>query len=163
MTMITPSYLGETIEYSSLHACRSTLEDPTLNPKVWDDDRYKKYHIGIDDMREALMDLNKRQYAETKSRVPDWFPVAGLCFAVATFLSLFYLLLGPDLSAQKKIIFNVWMAFCVAASAAFLGGYATTAGALKIPFMKDAPVKFSAVGGIAVFIVVFLLMAAANR
>ena len=33
MTMITPSYLGETIEYSSLHACRSTLEDPTsLSP-----------------------------------------------------------------------------------------------------------------------------------
>ena len=32
MTMITPSYLGETIEYSSLHACRSTLEDPTLHP-----------------------------------------------------------------------------------------------------------------------------------
>ena len=31
MTMITPSYLGETIEYSSLHACRSTLEDPTMN------------------------------------------------------------------------------------------------------------------------------------
>ena len=29
MTMNTPSYLGETIEYSSLHACRSTLEDPT--------------------------------------------------------------------------------------------------------------------------------------
>ena len=36
MTMITPSYLGETIEYSSLHACRSTLEDPTHvdNPLV---------------------------------------------------------------------------------------------------------------------------------
>ena len=32
MTMITPSYLGETIEYSSLHACRSTLEDPTRKP-----------------------------------------------------------------------------------------------------------------------------------
>ena len=32
MTMITPSYLGETIEYSSLHACRSTLEDPTFGP-----------------------------------------------------------------------------------------------------------------------------------
>ena len=32
MTMITPSYLGETIEYSSLHACRSTLEDPTTQP-----------------------------------------------------------------------------------------------------------------------------------
>ena len=32
MTMITPSYLGETIEYSSLHACRSTLEDPPSRP-----------------------------------------------------------------------------------------------------------------------------------
>ena len=31
MTMITPSYLGETIEYSSLHACRSTLEDPMVD------------------------------------------------------------------------------------------------------------------------------------
>ena len=36
MTMITPSYLGETIEYSSLHACRSTLEDPTC---YWVDTR----------------------------------------------------------------------------------------------------------------------------
>ena len=36
MTMITPSYLGETIEYSSLHACRSTLEDPTgKNPGTY--------------------------------------------------------------------------------------------------------------------------------
>ena len=34
MTMITPSYLGETIEYSSLHACRSTLEDPTQSHSV---------------------------------------------------------------------------------------------------------------------------------
>ena len=33
MTMITPSYLGETIEYSSLHACRSTLEDPTTRTR----------------------------------------------------------------------------------------------------------------------------------
>ena len=36
MTMITPSYLGETIEYSSLHACRSTLEDPTDGPPTPD-------------------------------------------------------------------------------------------------------------------------------
>ena len=35
MTMITPSYLGETIEYSSLHACRSTLEDPTIRTGIW--------------------------------------------------------------------------------------------------------------------------------
>ena len=45
MTMITPSYLGETIEYSSLHACRSTLEDPTPpppgnpDPATWTEDQ----------------------------------------------------------------------------------------------------------------------------
>ena len=38
MTMITPSYLGETIEYSSLHACRSTLEDPTAEARDTGDD-----------------------------------------------------------------------------------------------------------------------------
>ena len=37
MTMITPSYLGETIEYSSLHACRSTLEDPTCRERIRSD------------------------------------------------------------------------------------------------------------------------------
>ena len=42
MTMITPSYLGETIEYSSLHACRSTLEDPTRPTNF---DPAKKYPI----------------------------------------------------------------------------------------------------------------------
>ena len=43
MTMITPSYLGETIEYSSLHACRSTLEDPTSEDEaitIANDSRY---------------------------------------------------------------------------------------------------------------------------
>ena len=41
MTMITPSYLGETIEYSSLHACRSTLEDPTVLAAI---ERAVRYH-----------------------------------------------------------------------------------------------------------------------
>ena len=43
MTMITPSYLGETIEYSSLHACRSTLEDPTFDHPVVHD----MYDLGV--------------------------------------------------------------------------------------------------------------------
>ena len=41
MTMITPSYLGETIEYSSLHACRSTLEDPTLCHSLFKGNNWK--------------------------------------------------------------------------------------------------------------------------
>jgi hypothetical protein len=134
-----------------------------LNPAVWHDKRYARYKIGIDDMREALMDLYERRYASTQSQVPSWFPVAGVIFTAATFLSLFALLLLPDLSDQKRMIFNAWVALCIAASAAFLGGSAVAKGTLRIPLMKDAPVIFSAVGGVATFIVVFLIMTAANR
>jgi|GEM_PF-2079140 len=57
MTMITPSYLGETIEYSSLHACRSTLEDPTgwyyiyvgyCTNEYADTDQYARYAITVE-------------------------------------------------------------------------------------------------------------------
>ena len=52
MTMITPSYLGETIEYSSLHACRSTLEDPTDS---YGDGKYVSFRFVILSVqREAL-------------------------------------------------------------------------------------------------------------
>ena len=50
MTMITPSYLGETIEYSSLHACRSTLEDPTRLVRLcvdFSDDSSKVLRLGV--------------------------------------------------------------------------------------------------------------------
>ena len=49
MTMITPSYLGETIEYSSLHACRSTLEDPTAGKQcnVPSDCASASCHMGV--------------------------------------------------------------------------------------------------------------------
>ena len=57
MTMITPSYLGETIEYSSLHACRSTLEDPTIcstsivygaiGPYYFHDGEHRERHLNV--------------------------------------------------------------------------------------------------------------------
>ena len=50
MTMITPSYLGETIEYSSLHACRSTLEDPTVADAM--------VAVGREDFQVAVLDVN---------------------------------------------------------------------------------------------------------
>jgi len=46
MTMITPSYLGETIEYSSLHACRSTLEDPTFKEFIYDSKEKIRIFVG---------------------------------------------------------------------------------------------------------------------
>jgi len=132
-----------------------------LDPSVWTNPQYSKYGVGIDDMRKAFMEFNERQYAQKQKQVPDWFPKAGVGFAAATFLSLFYLLVGPNIPAEKRLIFAAWMAFCVAASAAFLGGTAVSKGTLKIPFMKEAPVQFSAVGGIGIFVVVFLILAAA--
>ena len=47
MTMITPSYLGETIEYSSLHACRSTLEDPTTPTVAADEAARNEAHLQL--------------------------------------------------------------------------------------------------------------------
>ena len=77
MTMITPSYLGETIEYSSLHACRSTLEDPTspefkticgLPPDAEADSERFSALIHPDD-RERVSELYRRSYASPDDAV----------------------------------------------------------------------------------------------
>ena len=73
MTMITPSYLGETIEYSSLHACRSTLEDPTVassNP-----DTQWTYRI---DYTPRSADTFTARYLHDRSVLtPDFFTNGG--------------------------------------------------------------------------------------
>ena len=67
MTMITPSYLGETIEYSSLHACRSTLEDPTPNRPV---DRRATSPLKANSVPGITHTANPRSSAAAKPRVP---------------------------------------------------------------------------------------------
>ena len=66
MTMITPSYLGETIEYSSLHACRSTLEDPT-DAKIAD----LKKSIAENEAKITQLKLDSAQKNETQARDLD--------------------------------------------------------------------------------------------
>jgi hypothetical protein len=51
-----------------------------------------------------------------------WLPIAGVAFATFFALCLFYLLIGPDVPPNKHMVFNVWTAFCLAASSAFIGG-----------------------------------------
>jgi hypothetical protein len=88
-----------------------------------------------------------------------WFPLAGVLFAVFLAASLFYLIIQPTAIAQgNRIVFDVWVAFCLAASASFLGGEAVVRGGLPFPFAKERPVTFAAVGGIAVFIVALLVL-----
>ena len=72
MTMITPSYLGETIEYSSLHACRSTLEDPT---RQVDETLAGGVGHGLNpsniEMQQLLHSIPQRQYA---FGIPHYLP-----------------------------------------------------------------------------------------
>ena len=67
MTMITPSYLGETIEYSSLHACRSTLEDPTFGSSLLDDKHALEHGISIG-RGGAWLTLSDEQYENLKAK-----------------------------------------------------------------------------------------------
>ena len=78
MTMITPSYLGETIEYSSLHACRSTLEDPTIAGKgianpigaIWAG-ALMLSHFGHQDLHDRIVSGIERVVSGGKVRTPD--------------------------------------------------------------------------------------------
>ena len=72
MTMITPSYLGETIEYSSLHACRSTLEDPTDDEMSgWHPDPFGRFdeRYFIDDEPSQLVRTSGIESQDSFARV----------------------------------------------------------------------------------------------
>jgi hypothetical protein len=88
--------------------------------------------------------------------VPRWFPVAGVVFSAVTVVFLMYLVVVAPPRDESRRVFDVLMALCVASASAFLGGTAVARG--KLPFFKEAPVQFSAAGGVAVFVIVFLLL-----
>ena len=73
MTMITPSYLGETIEYSSLHACRSTLEDPTSGIAVI----YQEAQRDYDMVRFTTGEATAAALADIAERVDTRSPIGS--------------------------------------------------------------------------------------
>ena len=98
MTMITPSYLGETIEYSSLHACRSTLEDPTDAANNWStgnsNSNWSTDSAGATDANQVPGGITDVVFAASNA-VPNSgstlttqldgnFPIKGLTIAVPT-------------------------------------------------------------------------------
>lgn len=105
-----------------------------LDPKIWQDPEFKN-KITINKMRRDFLDWNSRQ--PRGSVIPAWVPIAGVGFAVLTALSLFYFLVGPELPPGRKVIFDTWVAFCVACSGAFLGGEAAAKGKIPLPIFKD--------------------------
>jgi hypothetical protein len=126
-----------------------------VDDKVWKRARAQNIKIDIEDMEKARMDLFGNQPAEP--RIPRWFPIVGAIFAAVTVLFLMAVFfVGLPVDGSRRLILNVLVALCVAASGAFLGGTAAAKG--KIPFFEKLPVEFSAAGGIGIFVVVLMIM-----
>lgn len=96
----------------------------------------------------------------TPSPMRKWVPIVGATFGFLTFLFLVSLVVasvtGKSVPPDSRILVAAVLALGVALSASFLGGAASASGKLSLPW-DMSPVSFSAAGGIAVFIVVFLL------
>jgi hypothetical protein len=122
----------------------------------YSEDEAKSIIIAIE---EAWRQMDQSQDTTTSHHylVPKWVPVAGFGFAAIGILFLMYLIIfmpAPD--PEKKKYIDLLIAFCLAASGAFLGGNAAARG--SIPFFKDSPVTFAAGGGVGIFVVVYLVL-----
>lgn len=131
-----------------------------LDPSLWSDPEYEELRHCIKEMRNAVRQMIQNG---PPGEVPEWFRKAAVAFAGATFISLLLLMAMPDLTPPKRIIFDAWLAFCLAASGTFIGGSAVASGNISLPILKESPVKFSSYGGIAIFILVFLILYAAHH
>jgi len=129
---------------------------------TWNAPQNRDLPIDADQMLERVRKLGE---TPPQKDVPNWFPIVGMIFTCITVVSLFYLLVGPqDLSSGRHIIFDVWVAVCLAASASFLGGTAKAHGQLPWPAWfggKSPPIQFATAGGIAVFVIALLILLSA--
>jgi hypothetical protein len=126
-----------------------------IDERVWERARKQGIKVGVEEMENARRTLNGNRPSEQK--VPSWFPIAGVIFAAATVLFLMVIfVVGLPVDESRRLVLNVLIALCVAASGAFLGGTAAAKG--RIPLFKDSPIQFSAAGGIGIFVVVLLIM-----
>lgn len=91
---------------------------------------------------------------------PGWVLVFGALLGAATLLFLMILViagvLGYDVPADARYLVNAILALGSAMSAGFLGGAAAIRGKIPIPAITNNPTKFSAAGGIAVLLIVFI-------
>ncbi|UIJ80124.1 hypothetical protein [Rhizobium leguminosarum] len=134
------------------------------DPKKWEDADARQLDISISNMERNLMYLSHRLgRAINAKKTPNWFPIAGFLFAFLTFFSLLYLMIGPPFDPNRGRIFDAWLAFCLAASFAFVGGSANASGQLPIPLLRDKPMQFSVGGGIAVFVIALAVLNVFSR
>jgi len=97
----------------------------------------------------------------TTPNVPDWFPKAGLVVAVLTlafFMTLVLLsVFGKLPPPGARFLVVMTLSLAAAFSFTFLGANAFAKGHLPLPFATEHPIRFGAAGGVAVFVIVFLL------
>lgn len=90
-----------------------------------------------------------------------WVLLAGVAFGGLTLFFFMALVLaatfGKEVPPSSRFLVVVVLAFGAALSSAFIGGGVAAKGQLPIPGLQNHPVEFSAVGGIAVLVVVLLL------
>jgi hypothetical protein len=96
-----------------------------------------------------------------ETKFPDWAPIAGAIFGIVVLVFFMGIVLltmnGHPLPSTARFPIISVLALGVALAAAFLGGDATARGNIPIPFAKDNPVAFAVGGGIAAFVIVFLI------
>ncbi|MEA2873444.1 MAG: hypothetical protein QOH67_3420, partial [Hyphomicrobiales bacterium] len=80
--------------------------------------------------------------------------------AVMVAFLMYSFVAGIPVDPQRRLIFNVLVAFSVAASGAFLGGDAVAKG--SIPFFGKSPLTFTVTSGIAIFLIVLAAMSHAS-
>jgi hypothetical protein len=92
---------------------------------------------------------------------PSWAPIVGAFFGGITLIFFIVMatltMLGHGIPASGRFPFVAALALGVALASAFIGGDAVARGRLSIPFLKDKPVEFGVLGGIAVFVIVLLI------
>jgi hypothetical protein len=93
------------------------------------------------------------------TNVPPWFPIAGYAAGAVTLLFLMALVLvdkNIESPAARFALVTVVALGC-ALSFTFIGGSAAAHGGIPLPFARSRPIQFSVGGGIAVFVIVWLL------
>ena len=89
---------------------------------------------------------------------PSWAPSAGLAFGIATLVGLVVLILASSRGVElSEPLVAAFLALGVALSLGFLGGTAAVRGKLPLPGAERYPVTVSLAGGVAVFVVVFVV------
>lgn len=128
------------------------------NNNLWAAALNRGLKISLDDVMDARNELGKIVTQMDKPAPPQpplWPQIVGAIFLALTILFFMYVFIYPPVQ-QAKTILAILTAFCAGGSFAFFGGTIQASG--HVPIFTDSPVKFSAAGGIAVFIVVFALV-----